>query len=112
MDTRAPLPFERVQIRLVHAVRQPCRVVIGSGEPRIPVDDHERVDTVGIRHSGHQSRLRPEAVGDEGCMLEAGRIHDGDEIVHPALDQVSFANGAGHADAARSDPEHAGEASE
>ena len=112
MDAGAPLPFERVEIRLVHVVRQPGGVVVCSGEPRIPVDDHERLDPFGMRHCGHQSRLRPEAVGDEACTLEARRVHDRDEIVHPALDRTPFAHGIGHADAARSEPEHAGEACE
>ena len=43
MDTSAPLPFERVEILLVHVVRQSGGVVVGTGEPRVPVDDHERV---------------------------------------------------------------------
>ncbi len=112
VDARAPLPFERIEIRLVHVLRQPGGVVVGAGEPRVPVDDDERVDPLRMRRRGHENHLRPEPVSDEARTLEVGGIHDRDKIVHPALDRTSFVQGTRHADAARSEPEHAREASE
>ena len=81
MDASAPLPFERVEILLVHVLRQSGGVVVGTGEPRIAVDDHERVDALGVRRGGHESHLRPESVGDEARTFEACGVHDRDQIV-------------------------------
>ena len=83
VDARAPLPFERVEVRLVHVLRQPCRVVVGARDPRVPVDDHEGIDPLALLHSGHERHLRPEAVSDEARPLHPGCVHDGDEVVHP-----------------------------
>ena len=112
VDTRAPLAFERIEIRLVHVFRQPGGIVVGPGEPRVPVDDDERIDPFRIHGSSHEHHLRPEPVRDEARALEPCGIHDRDEIVHPALDRTSFSQRPRHSDAACPEPEHAGETSE
>ena len=78
VDAGAPLPFEHVEVLVVHVVRQSGGVVVGTGEPRVPVDDHERVHPLRMLRGGHESHLRPESVSDEARTFEAGGVHDRD----------------------------------
>ena len=91
-------------------LRHAGRIVVVAREPRETVDQHERVDALGIRGGEHEHHLRRVAVPDQSGALGARRVHDRAHVLHPLLGRDLVADAIREADAAHVEPENAREA--